>query len=178
VHTASRSGQIPRFMTWRSWVPGRGASSRSVWRLGRAATVVVEELGIGGQAGTSSLIRNYLGFPRGIAGGVLAHQAIHRGTELSVTSRPQSASACHAGPRQRSRSRCLRDRAPHASASHDRDQRTWTARKSQACPAPGPASTIRGGTQRRKLSARPQRGRPPLSRGWCGGGCAQTPFAA
>jgi thioredoxin reductase (NADPH) len=38
-------------------------------------TVVVEELAIGGQAGTSSLIRNYLGFPRGIGGGELAHQA-------------------------------------------------------------------------------------------------------
>jgi thioredoxin reductase (NADPH) len=38
-------------------------------------TVVVEELAIGGQAGTSSLIRNYLGFPRGIGGGDLAHRA-------------------------------------------------------------------------------------------------------
>jgi thioredoxin reductase (NADPH) len=38
-------------------------------------TVVVEELAIGGQAGTSSLIRNYLGFPRGIGGGELAHRA-------------------------------------------------------------------------------------------------------
>jgi thioredoxin reductase (NADPH) len=35
----------------------------------------VEELAIGGQAGTSSLIRNYLGFPRGIGRGVLAHRA-------------------------------------------------------------------------------------------------------
>jgi thioredoxin reductase (NADPH) len=32
-------------------------------------------MAIGGQAGTSSLIRNYLGFPRGISGGALAHQA-------------------------------------------------------------------------------------------------------
>jgi thioredoxin reductase (NADPH) len=38
-------------------------------------TVVVEELAIGGQAGTSSLIRNYLGFPRGLSGADLAHQA-------------------------------------------------------------------------------------------------------
>jgi thioredoxin reductase (NADPH) len=38
-------------------------------------TVVVEELAIGGQAGTSSLIRNYLGFARGIGGGELAHRA-------------------------------------------------------------------------------------------------------
>ena len=38
-------------------------------------TVVIEELAIGGQAGTSSLIRNYLGFPRGLSGAELAHQA-------------------------------------------------------------------------------------------------------
>jgi thioredoxin reductase (NADPH) len=38
-------------------------------------TIVIESIAIGGQAGTSSLIRNYLGFPRGISGGALAHQA-------------------------------------------------------------------------------------------------------
>jgi thioredoxin reductase (NADPH) len=38
-------------------------------------TTVVEELAIGGQAGTSSLIRNYLGFPRGLGGGDLAQRA-------------------------------------------------------------------------------------------------------
>jgi thioredoxin reductase len=34
-------------------------------------------IAFGGQAGTSSLIRNYLGFPRGISGAELAAQA-HR----------------------------------------------------------------------------------------------------
>jgi thioredoxin reductase (NADPH) len=38
-------------------------------------TVVLEPHAIGGQAGTSSMIRNYLGFPRGISGGALAHRA-------------------------------------------------------------------------------------------------------
>jgi thioredoxin reductase (NADPH) len=38
-------------------------------------TVVFEPLAIGGQAGTSSMIRNYLGFPRGISGGELALRA-------------------------------------------------------------------------------------------------------
>ena len=38
-------------------------------------TVVIEHLAIGGQAGTSSLIRNYLGFARGLSGGELAHRA-------------------------------------------------------------------------------------------------------
>jgi thioredoxin reductase (NADPH) len=38
-------------------------------------TLIVESLAIGGQAGTSSMIRNYLGFPRGIGGAELAHRA-------------------------------------------------------------------------------------------------------
>jgi thioredoxin reductase (NADPH) len=38
-------------------------------------TLVVERETVGGQAGTSSLIRNYLGFPRGISGAELAQRA-------------------------------------------------------------------------------------------------------
>jgi thioredoxin reductase (NADPH) len=38
-------------------------------------TVVLEAQALGGQAGASSMIRNYLGFPRGISGGALAHRA-------------------------------------------------------------------------------------------------------
>lgn len=39
------------------------------------STLVVDEGGIGGQSTSSSLIRNYLGFPRGISGRRLAEQA-------------------------------------------------------------------------------------------------------
>ncbi|UEA61190.1 FAD-dependent oxidoreductase [Gordonia otitidis] len=39
------------------------------------STVVVESDVVGGQAGTSSMIRNYLGFPRGISGMRLAQRA-------------------------------------------------------------------------------------------------------
>lgn len=39
------------------------------------STVVVEREAIGGQAGTSSLIRNYLGFPMGVSGSRLAESA-------------------------------------------------------------------------------------------------------
>ena len=49
-------------------------------------TVVLESEAIGGQAGTSSMIRNYLGFPRGISGMRLAqrarNQAIRFGTRF------------------------------------------------------------------------------------------------
>ncbi|HZO35634.1 MAG TPA: FAD-dependent oxidoreductase [Solirubrobacteraceae bacterium] len=38
-------------------------------------TLVVDEGGIGGQARSSSLIRNFLGFPKGISGSLLAEQA-------------------------------------------------------------------------------------------------------
>ena len=41
-------------------------------------TLVVDEGGIGGQATSSSLIRNYLGFPRGVSGRRLASRPISR----------------------------------------------------------------------------------------------------
>jgi thioredoxin reductase (NADPH) len=49
-------------------------------------TALIEPTAMGGQAGTSSMIRNYLGFPRGISGSELAarafEQAILFGTEM------------------------------------------------------------------------------------------------
>jgi thioredoxin reductase (NADPH) len=52
-------------------------------------TLGIERQVLGGQAGTSSMIRNYLGFPRGISGAELAHraqeQAISLGAEFLVT---------------------------------------------------------------------------------------------
>jgi thioredoxin reductase (NADPH) len=41
-------------------------------------TLVVEPQVVGGQAGTSALIRNYLGFPRGISGNDLANRALEQ----------------------------------------------------------------------------------------------------
>jgi thioredoxin reductase (NADPH) len=50
------------------------------------STITIETEAIGGQAGTSSMIRNYLGFPRGISGMRLAqrarNQAIRFGTRF------------------------------------------------------------------------------------------------
>src|SRR5205807_1922786 len=52
-------------------------------------TLVVESKAPGGQAGTTSMIRNYLGFPRGISGAELAsraqEQAISLGAEFVIT---------------------------------------------------------------------------------------------
>jgi len=55
------------------------------------ATVVIDATAPGGQAGTSSKIENYLGFPTGISGGDLANRAILQaqkfGTHFSSPSR-------------------------------------------------------------------------------------------
>lgn len=48
------------------------------------STLVIDEGGIGGQATSSSLIRNYLGFPGGISGGRLAEQAYEQAWVLGA----------------------------------------------------------------------------------------------
>ncbi len=54
-------------------------------------TLVIEDTAVGGQAGTSSRIENYLGFPTGISGGELAFrgevQAVKFGARISVPHR-------------------------------------------------------------------------------------------
>lgn len=47
-------------------------------------TVVLEAEAVGGQAGTSSMIRNYLGFPRGISGMRLAQRARLQATRFGA----------------------------------------------------------------------------------------------
>jgi thioredoxin reductase (NADPH) len=47
-------------------------------------TVLIERETIGGQAGTSSLIENYMGFPEGIAGAELAERAYQQAPRFGV----------------------------------------------------------------------------------------------
>lgn len=47
-------------------------------------TIVVDEGGIGGQARSSSLIRNYLGFPQGVSGNRLAEQAYEQASAFGA----------------------------------------------------------------------------------------------
>jgi thioredoxin reductase (NADPH) len=49
------------------------------------STVVLEAGAVGGQAGTSSMIRNYLGFPRGISGMRLAQRARNQAIRFGTT---------------------------------------------------------------------------------------------
>ncbi|QGN56770.1 FAD-dependent oxidoreductase [Nostocoides sp. HKS02] len=48
------------------------------------STIVIESEAVGGQAGTSSMIRNYLGFPRGISGMRLAQRARFQATRFGA----------------------------------------------------------------------------------------------
>src|SRR5207237_9490549 len=60
-------------------------------------TIVIESESIGGQAGSSSLIRNYLGFPRGLSGEELAFRAWEQmllvGAQFGFTDPPTALSA-------------------------------------------------------------------------------------
>jgi thioredoxin reductase (NADPH) len=79
---------------------GAGPSGLSAAVYGSSeglGTVVIEPEAIGGQAGTSSMIRNYLGFPRGVSGGELTfrawEQALVFGTEFVFTQHATNVSA-------------------------------------------------------------------------------------
>src|SRR4051794_29569560 len=55
---------------------GPGGLAAAVYATSEGlSTLVIERESVGGQAGSSSLIRNYLGFPRGLSGGELAQRA-------------------------------------------------------------------------------------------------------
>jgi thioredoxin reductase (NADPH) len=49
------------------------------------STVVIDAVAAGGQAGTSSRIENYLGFPAGISGAELADRAVVQSTKFGAT---------------------------------------------------------------------------------------------
>ena len=57
----------------------------SVPRFGRPSNTVLDKYAAGGQAGTSSRIENYLGFPSGISGAELAKQAELQAEKFGAT---------------------------------------------------------------------------------------------
>ena len=78
VASASRAAVTPKYSEFDVVIVGAGPAglSAAVYAASEGfRTLVVDQGGIGGQAGSSSLIRNYLGFPRGLSGGRLAQQA-------------------------------------------------------------------------------------------------------
>ncbi len=75
---ASGSPVHPERMDFDLVIVGGGPAGLSAAVYGASegfSTLVVDEGGIGGQATSSSLIRNYLGFPRGVSGRRLAQDA-------------------------------------------------------------------------------------------------------
>jgi thioredoxin reductase (NADPH) len=75
---ASGSPVSPERMDFDLVIVGAGPAGLSAAVYGASegfSTLVVDEGGLGGQATSSSLIRNYLGFPRGVSGRRLAQQA-------------------------------------------------------------------------------------------------------
>jgi thioredoxin reductase (NADPH) len=76
--TAAGSPVNPEQMDFDLVIIGAGPAGLSAAVYGASegfGTLVVDEGGLGGQATSSSLIRNYLGFPRGVSGRRLAQQA-------------------------------------------------------------------------------------------------------
>lgn len=75
---ATGSPVNPERMEFDLIIVGAGPAGLSAAMYGASegfSTLVVDEGGVGGQATSSSLIRNYLGFPRGVSGRRLAQDA-------------------------------------------------------------------------------------------------------
>ncbi|MEM9030718.1 MAG: FAD-dependent oxidoreductase [Pseudomonadota bacterium] len=77
---ADRLGWVttPRYREYDVSIYGAGPAglSAAVYAASEGLrTVLIERHAVGGQAGTSSLIENYMGFPKGISGAALAEQA-------------------------------------------------------------------------------------------------------
>ena len=80
--------------------------------------VMVEMNSPGGQAGSSSKIENYLGFPTGISGQESRRQSLHAGTEIrGADHRRKGRDASHMQP-QTVRDRVRRRLSCHSAGSH------------------------------------------------------------
>ena len=119
-------------------------------------TIVVEREAPGGQAGTSSRIENYLGFPSGVSGDELASRALQQarrlGAEILVTrSIARIDAATRAGaPRRR--------RRPAGADDHPRLRRRVAAARDRGLrPARREGHLLRRGAQRGAEHARPRR---------------------
>ncbi|MGJ5676462.1 MAG: FAD-dependent oxidoreductase [Nostochopsis sp.] len=86
---AQRLGWVtqPRFQEYDLSIYGAGPAglSAAVYAASEGLrTVLIERHAVGGQAGTSSLIENYMGFPEGISGAELAERARQQAVKFGV----------------------------------------------------------------------------------------------
>ncbi|MFL9898002.1 NAD(P)/FAD-dependent oxidoreductase [Paraburkholderia fungorum] len=84
---ANKLGWVPRLQEYDLSIYGAGPAGLSA--AVHAASeglraVVIERAALGGQAGTSSLIENYMGFPAGVAGAELAERARQQAVKFGV----------------------------------------------------------------------------------------------
>ena len=101
---AAGSPVSPERMDFDLVIVGAGPAGLSAAVYGASegfSTLVVDQGGIGGQATSSSLIRNYLGFPRGVSGRRLAQQAYQQawvfGAKFAFMQRVTSLGRNHGG---------------------------------------------------------------------------------
>ena len=130
--SSRREAERRRRTTPSSWAAGRPGSRRRCTAPRRGcSTIVIEREAPGGQAGTSSRIENYLGFPSGVSGDELARRArcsrrSRLGAEILVT---RSIERIDTGRRDASTStaatssRRRRSSSPAASPGDARDRR-------------------------------------------------------
>jgi thioredoxin reductase (NADPH) len=86
---AQRLGWVtqPRFREYDLSIYGAGPAglSAAVYAASEGLrTVLIERHAVGGQAGTSSLIENYMGFPNGVSGADLAERARQQAVKFGV----------------------------------------------------------------------------------------------
>jgi thioredoxin reductase (NADPH) len=167
-----------RVRSRRSSVPGPAGLAAAVYGASEGLqTIVLESIAPGGQAGTSSKIENYLGFPTGISGEALAGraqvQAQKFGARLAV-SRAVTGIDCDAAP-YRSSSTTARRSAPAPSSSPPARATASSTFPVRALRGPGhllrgdgdgsqPLPRRRGHRRRRRQLGRPGRGVPVAHR--------------
>ncbi|MEH2334393.1 NAD(P)/FAD-dependent oxidoreductase [Nostoc sp.] len=86
---AQRLGWVtqPKFREYDLSIYGAGPAdlSAAVYAASEGLrTVLIERHAVGGQAGTSSLIENYMGFPKGIRGADLAERARQQAVKFGI----------------------------------------------------------------------------------------------
>ena len=112
-------------------------------------TLVVDEGGIGGQATSSSLIRNYLGFPRGVAGRRLAEQRLRASVGVRRRVRVHEPRDLAAPGRRPPLRRSLLRRRGQRPRRHPRDRRNLSAARHPRARGP-----LRGGRLLRRNRVR------------------------
>ena len=138
--------------------------------------LVLESTAPGGQAGTSSRIENYLGFPTGISGQALAGRALTQAREVRRRGRDRARGRAHRlrraavqdSPRGRRRGAHARDRRRHRRAlpqarAADAAALRGRRRLLQRDPPRGAALSGRGGRGRRRRQLGRPGGRVPVA---------------